>query len=173
VVELAKPPNVWCKHCRPGNGGCSIHAERPDICRDYFCGWRLSKTVGDEWYPARCRMVLSFAVINGLKTVSVTVDPSYPLTWREPPYHGQLKSMAAAGLRVHKPEDIHIVHVRVAEQVWLVLPEREVEITTVNYLIKLMAPGLWDVETFASEGAAQARVAALAGSGQPFAVALE
>src|SRR5262245_12210699 len=41
VKELDKPANRWCQHCRPGKGGCSIWGATPEICKSYFCGWRI------------------------------------------------------------------------------------------------------------------------------------
>jgi hypothetical protein len=164
VVELDKPENVWCKHCRPGHGGCSIHPTRPQICRDYYCGWMLSKTVGDEWYPLRSHMVLSLVKINGVQTVNVVVDTSRPLIWLEPPYYGQLKSMATRGLKVNRQEDIHLVQVRSAGRVWLVLPNRDMEITSCSYVIKMTGHGEWDVEQFATAEEASSRVKELATS---------
>ena len=157
VIELEKPENVWCDHCLPGHGGCSIHPTRPQICRGYYCGWMLSKTVTDEWYPLKSHMVLSIGAHHGLQTVTVTCDLNYPLAWREPPYYAQLKQMSARGLKVAKQEDIHLVHVRSAGRVWLMLPNKDVEITTLSYVLKLVAKGEWDVELFASAEEADAR----------------
>jgi hypothetical protein len=164
VVELSKPAGAWCRHCRPGAGGCSVHATRPDICRDFFCGWRLSKNVSDAWYPLRCHMILSLGVFDGVGAVTVTVDENHPLAWREPPWHGQLRQMAERGLRVDRQEDIRLTQVRVGGRVWLVLPDRDVEITRCSYVLKLVGVGQWDVEQYASSEQASARVSELASS---------
>jgi len=165
VIELRKPANEWCEHCRPGAGGCSIYQSRPDICRSYFCGWMLSSHVSDAWYPARCHMVLSLGAFDGgIEVVTVTVDEGYPLRWREPPYHGQLRQMAERGLRVDKKEDVRLVQVRVGSRVWLVLPNRDVEISRCSYVLKLVARGEWDVEQYATSEQAGARVQELASS---------
>jgi len=34
-----RPGWTWCKHCRPGKGGCSIYDDRPHACRSFVCGW--------------------------------------------------------------------------------------------------------------------------------------
>jgi hypothetical protein len=39
IAALEKPIDTWCMHCRPGNGGCSIYADRPPACRMFNCGW--------------------------------------------------------------------------------------------------------------------------------------
>ena len=38
--ELGKLGGTPCPKLRPGGDGCSIHATRPAICRDYHCLWR-------------------------------------------------------------------------------------------------------------------------------------
>jgi hypothetical protein len=48
---LTKPNGVTCPHkC---GSGCSVYAERPDVCRDWYCAWRLSDTLDDRWRPDR------------------------------------------------------------------------------------------------------------------------
>jgi hypothetical protein len=162
VLELDKPANEWCGHCKPGHGGCAIYDSRPQICRGYYCGWMLSDRVGDEWYPLTCHMILSIGRIDGVQMVTVTVDGRYPLTWREPKYHQQLVRMARGGLKVDDPEKVYIVQVRVDNRVWLVLPDRDVEITRCSYILKLASPGEWEVEMFDTQEQAATRVAVLA-----------
>jgi hypothetical protein len=38
VGALEKPPATPCRHLAPG-GGCSIYAERPEVCRRFECSW--------------------------------------------------------------------------------------------------------------------------------------
>ena len=38
VPEVEKPLGEWCRHCDKGVG-CTIYAERPQRCRDFFCGY--------------------------------------------------------------------------------------------------------------------------------------
>jgi hypothetical protein len=88
VDELNKSIDTWCPHARPGRGGCSIYATRPAACRAFVCGWLegLSFPVGDEWFPARCKMVISEVAAGPL----VTVDPAFPNAWRQEPYYSQI-----------------------------------------------------------------------------------
>lgn len=163
VIELNKPANQWCPHCKPGRpgGGCTIHETRPPICRSFFCGWMLSPNVGDEWYPLHSRMVLSFAKLDGIQTVTVTVDPQYPEVWTRAPFYQQLKTMAERGLHVAQASEILLVQVRVNNRVWLILPNTDAEITTGSYVVKLAGSGVWDVEQFRDGDDAQARVTEL------------
>lgn len=161
VIELDKPANQWCEHCRPGRGGCSIYDTRPHICRNFACGWLMSATVGPEWYPLLSHMILSLGVFNGVQTVTVTVDPKFPWMWKEYPYYLQLKQMAQRGLHIKSADDILLVHVRCNDRVWLLLPNDDIEITHGSYIMKCVADGEWAVEQFSSNAEAEARAVEL------------
>jgi hypothetical protein len=53
TVELQKTSHVLCVHCRE-NEGCQIYATRPQVCRDYYCGWRLLPGLPENWRPDLC-----------------------------------------------------------------------------------------------------------------------
>lgn len=161
VIELEKPAGRWCEHCRPGAGGCQIYETRPHICRAFACGWLMSERVGPEWFPLLSHMILSLAPFNGVQTVTVTVDPRYPWMWKQYPYYAQLKQLAARGLHVKSAEDICLVHVRCDGRVWLVVPNDDIEITHGSYVLKLVGPGEWGIEQFATQAEAAERTAEL------------
>jgi hypothetical protein len=98
ITELNKPIDCWCPHARPGNGGCSIYPDRPHSCRNFVCGWLLDELeLPDEWFPARCKMIISPRVWghNVAETgFLITVDPAYPNAWRRKPYYEQLLALA-------------------------------------------------------------------------------
>ena len=54
-----KPAGILCRHAAPPNG-CSIHAARPHICRAYFCGWHHLPSLGEDWRPDRCEVLITF-----------------------------------------------------------------------------------------------------------------
>jgi Fe-S-cluster containining protein len=56
---LAKPPRTLCVHCAAG--GCSIYAERPDICRSWFCTWRRLADLPDHLRPDQCGLLATVA----------------------------------------------------------------------------------------------------------------
>jgi hypothetical protein len=87
IRELNKPIDTWCPHCRPGHGGCTIYSSRPSECRGFSCLWLSNPSgFGDEWFPARAKMVL---VTPNENQILVMVDPDYPNAWRrEPPQPG-------------------------------------------------------------------------------------
>jgi len=43
--ELKKLADVVCPHCTEG-GGCKIYANRPQVCQDWYCGWRKIPQLG-------------------------------------------------------------------------------------------------------------------------------
>jgi hypothetical protein len=98
VVELNKPIDTWCQHARPGCGGCAIYPDRPFSCRGFICGWLSGELeVGDEWFPARCKMIIAPRVPPHTladQGMLVTVDPAYPNAWRREPYYTQLRTWA-------------------------------------------------------------------------------
>ena len=147
--------------CRVGAAVRSM-TSRPPICRGYFCGWMLSPNVSDDWYPLKCHMIISLGKFNGIQTVTVTVDSNYPWMWKERPYYAQLKQMAGRGLHVQSQDDILLVHVRVDNRVWLLMPDKDIEITRGSYVLKGSGPSQWDVEQFNTSDEAAERVATLA-----------
>jgi hypothetical protein len=92
VRVLNKSIDTWCPHVRPGRGGCTIYANRPAACRNFACGWlERPDLIGEEWFPAKCKMVLSDHEAVG---VLVTVDPAFPNAWRREPYYSQILAWA-------------------------------------------------------------------------------
>lgn len=91
IDALDKPANQWCIHCQEAKG-CSIYADRPDLCRDFLCFWRTDARLTSVWDPAISKMM-----VYGQGTqITVLVDPDHPGIWRQEPYHTQLKDWAAA-----------------------------------------------------------------------------
>jgi hypothetical protein len=93
LPAVEKSAGVWCRHWRAG-AGCSIHADRPQQCRDFFCLWMRDSTLPDVWKPERSRIVLSIFPGNGF--LYAQVDPGSPQAWRKPPYFEGLRRMAAS-----------------------------------------------------------------------------
>jgi len=54
IPELNKPRDTWCRHAvkRKGVPGCSVYADRPDVCREFECAW-LSGLGDDADRPDR------------------------------------------------------------------------------------------------------------------------
>lgn len=56
--EFQKPSGVLCRFCAPASG-CSIHATRPPVCREWFCGWRQLPLLDDAWRPDRSGVMIA------------------------------------------------------------------------------------------------------------------
>ena len=46
--EIRKNASTRCRHAA---SGCAIHAERPEVCRGFYCGWRLLPMIPPDWRP--------------------------------------------------------------------------------------------------------------------------
>jgi Fe-S-cluster containining protein len=93
IEEISKPAYQWCQHAKPGNGGCAIYETRPDVCRDFRCGWQ-ALDMGPHWKPTKCKMVLvrKRDRQSGERLLTVLLDASYPNAWRRAPYYQELKA---------------------------------------------------------------------------------
>jgi len=76
IKELNKPAGQWCIHAVRGSG-CSIHANRPRSCREFFCSWLIDPNLGPEWKPEVCRFVMS--ADPAYQALTLMVDPGMPL----------------------------------------------------------------------------------------------
>lgn len=120
VVELNKPLNTWCPHCRPGRG-CGIYETRAPVCREFHCGYLTEVGLGEEWNPQRARMLLIMEHIEN--RVTVVVDPARPDAWRQPPYHQQIRQWAARAAPVGGK-----IHVCIGPRTVVVQPDRDVDL---------------------------------------------
>jgi uncharacterized protein len=95
-----RPGWTWCRHCRPGKGGCSIYDQRPQACRSFVCGWisgGLDSVLDPErWHPAKARMMLTAETVEQQVHIIVHVDPNLPDRWREQPYYDDIKHLASS-----------------------------------------------------------------------------
>jgi hypothetical protein len=95
-----RPGWTWCRHCRPGKGGCSIYDHRPEACANFVCGWlsgALDTVLDPErWHPAKARMMITAEAVDPEVHVVIQVDPNFPDRWREAPYRADIQSLAAA-----------------------------------------------------------------------------
>jgi hypothetical protein len=93
IPELRKPKDVQCVHVVPHNG-CDIYGERPQSCRAFTCHWLLDSTIGIEWKPSNCHMVIEAK----RRSMVIHVDPDFAEPWRREPYFSEIKAIAKAGL---------------------------------------------------------------------------
>lgn len=62
--EFSKVAGVSCQYATATNG-CSIHATRFPVCREWFCVWRRMKELDDWWRPDRSG-VLVYVTDSGI-----------------------------------------------------------------------------------------------------------
>jgi hypothetical protein len=125
VDELDKPSGVWCRHCAPGRGGCTIYETRPDVCRNYFCSWIMDSRLGPEWYPLTSKMILSLE--NSGQRICVRVEPGHADAWRREPYYSQLKTWSRAAVEARRQ-----IVVFINKRVIVILPDKDVEFADVE-----------------------------------------
>jgi hypothetical protein len=123
ITEFKKPPGVWCAHAVTGKG-CRIYANRPDLCRAFYCGWMYEPGLGPEWKPDKAKFVVMPA--RG-PFLHITVDPGYPDSWTRPPYLAEIKRWATD--RIAREQ---FVLVRIGSRLIVVLPDREVRLGEVD-----------------------------------------
>jgi hypothetical protein len=46
--DLQKLPASVCRFC---DKGCAIYETRPEVCREYYCGWRKLSMIPEHWRP--------------------------------------------------------------------------------------------------------------------------
>jgi len=117
IPELEKPKDHWCPNFAAGSG-CRIYADRPASCRDFVCRWLVDPSMGPEWKPSLCKLVLDAK--PGLLVVHA--DPAVSKPWRVQPYHSVLKRLAAQGLTRGT-----LVMVMERRRSIVILPDREVD----------------------------------------------
>ena len=120
IEALAKAPGEWCAHCLPGKG-CAIYDRRPQECHDFSCAWLETRELGEEWRPARSRIVL-YQTDGGARLIA-HVDPGSPNAWRQRPYYQALKLWA----RQRMPRNQQVV-VRIENRIIAILPDRDVDL---------------------------------------------
>lgn len=54
---IKKPQDVPCSKLT-SCGGCSIYESRPDVCRNWYCAWRVMPQLDDSWRPDRSEIML-------------------------------------------------------------------------------------------------------------------
>ncbi|MBM3507529.1 MAG: hypothetical protein FJX64_07375 [Alphaproteobacteria bacterium] len=118
VPELDKPMGQWCRHCKPGTG-CTIHATRPQVCRDFFCGYLQSSTLSQDWLPAKAH----FIVTGDPSGIVLYVDPANPDAWKASPFYERIKMWAVEGVPRNR-----LVTVRVGRRTIAVMPDNDFDL---------------------------------------------
>jgi len=127
LPELQSPAGTWCRHCAPGKG-CRIHATRPQICREFFCGWLVSPELGPEWKPERSKLIIQLNQdSNGKLRLTADVDEGFPAAWQRPDIYAKLKQWAKAGAASSTGMTM-LVRVVIGRRHVIILPDRDVDV---------------------------------------------
>ena len=124
IKELKKPPGLWCSHALPGKG-CGIYADRPPVCRVFYCAWMQDPKFSPEWKPQKSKFVVFVQPDRSI--LHVAVDPNFPNAWTKPPFYAQIKKWAVEGA-----EEKRFVLVRIGPRLIAVLPDRDVDLGLVD-----------------------------------------
>jgi uncharacterized protein len=97
IAELKKPAGPLCQHCRLG-AGCSIYADRPQICRDYECEWLTRRDLGRPLRPDLVGAILMEDADSD--EYWAVCGPEKPMAWRHPLVFAHLVAAAKEGRTV-------------------------------------------------------------------------
>ena len=85
--QLTKRDGEWCPHCKPGASGCTIHSQRPQRCRNFYCQWLTDTEWDESWFPLKSRIVIfALRTAAGRNILVFKVDPRQPERWRQSAY---------------------------------------------------------------------------------------
>jgi hypothetical protein len=146
IKAIDKPHDTWCKHCRPGKGGCAIYNERPVICRAYACVWLMGANIPEAWRPDKCKLIFdTTGTMDEQPAYTIYVDAAVPNRWQEEPYYRAIKSIALNGLQGYH-ETHWMTRVIVNDKVTLVLPNKDVAIADdESFLVMQTGSQSWEV----------------------------
>ncbi len=122
IPELDKPKDSWGPNFVAG-AGCRIYADRPPSCRNFSCRWLTDPTMGPEWKPNVCKMVVD----SRPSLFVVHVDPAVTRPWTVEPYMSVLKRLSAQGLAKGV-----IVMVIERRRTIVILPDHEVDLGVIS-----------------------------------------
>ncbi len=95
--EIQKDAGVACRHCT--QTGCAIYDTRPQLCRDYHCGWRQLPMLDDSWRPDRSGVFVELEPHDGKTAISLMLVGNPLKTVRQPWFI----DFVATGVRGHLP----------------------------------------------------------------------
>jgi len=127
VQEIAKPALTMCTYCTAGQG-CHIYDSRPKQCRLFNCHFLENPKLSEEWRPSKSHIVLVVSADG--QRMGAQVDPARPGAWRRKQFYAQFKDWARAA--TSHPRRIGQVLVNVGKQTFVILPDRDVDVGTVE-----------------------------------------
>lgn len=126
IYELKKPVGDWCPHCAVGKG-CSIYGMHPPSCQVFACQWMLNLDVPERFRPDRARVVLTAEENPGDIRIVANCDPANSMAWRQEPFYGWLKDVAASSWRSGGS-----VVAKAYNRLWLIGPNGDLDLGNVD-----------------------------------------
>jgi len=94
IAELKKPAGPRCPNCVSG-AGCSIYAERPQVCRDFECEWLMSRDLSRQFRPDLIGTILMEDPDS--EEYRAVCAPEKAMAWRNPRIFAHLVAVAKSG----------------------------------------------------------------------------
>jgi hypothetical protein len=96
--QLQKLAGSPCVHLCD-TGGCSIYDVRPDVCRSWYCGWRILPGLPDELRPDRSGLL--FRIDNlGDSRIILEALRDYEAVLAKPPVIDFVRQLMSSGVTV-------------------------------------------------------------------------
>ncbi len=76
---LKKTANVLCAHCDEGRG-CRIYEARPDVCRGFYCEWRLNPQIPATWRPEKSGIFIERIASGHIEDMPPGYSPQYAIS---------------------------------------------------------------------------------------------
>lgn len=100
IKELQKPAGECCRHLTP-EGKCGVYETRPQVCRDFECGWKLSSKLREDDQPNLVGLMVMGLQRGGINVVH-ELRPKALDSWKGQRLvkrlaHGQLLGLARYG----------------------------------------------------------------------------
>lgn len=99
IKVLNKPAGEWCPNCAPRNGGCQIHGEHPETCKQFQCHW-LKGLGSADMRPDKSKAIFLHRTIEENPTTVVLVDPTRPDAYLQGEVWQVIRSIVKSGKKV-------------------------------------------------------------------------
>lgn len=76
LITIDSPAGELCQHCDK-NVGCTIHEDRPKICRDFMCAYAQQENAPIELRPDKCGII--FEKMDDTLFIG-TIKPNNPVS---------------------------------------------------------------------------------------------
>lgn len=78
--ELKKTASVLCQHCDEGRG-CRIYATRPEVCRGFYCEWRLNPLIPATWRPDKSGIFIERIAQENIEEIAEGYAGDYAISF--------------------------------------------------------------------------------------------